>query len=118
MRIVLLTALAMVAFAANSVFARVALLGGTIDAASFSTIRLVAGAVTLLLIRSRTGSRQEAYWSPGGGSWGSAAVLFLYAAPFSFAYLRLSTGTGALILFGLVQVTMMAVSRSSGTHAK
>ena len=107
MRIVLLTALAMVAFAANSVFARVALLEGTIDAASFSTVRLVAGAVTLLLIRSRTDSLQETHWSPRG-SWGSAALLFLYAAPFSFAYLRLSTGTGALILFGLVQVTMMA----------
>ena len=113
-RIVFLTALAMVAFAANSVFARVALLRGTIDAASFSTIRLVAGAVTLLVITAATSRGGREGDSGPGGSWRSAAMLFLYAAPFSFAYVGLSTGTGALILFGLVQVTMMAGALLSG----
>ena len=108
-RTVVLTAVAMVAFAANSVFARVALLRSTIDAASFSTIRLIAGAATLLLIAAVTGSgrRQDEEASGLGGSWKSAIMLFLYAAPFSFAYLGLSTGTGALILFGFVQMTMI-----------
>ena len=115
-KVVLLTALAMIAFAANSVFARIALLRGVIDAASFSTVRLVAGAATLLLITavtSRSGSRRQVD-SGLGGSWRSAAMLFLYAAPFSFAYLRLSTGTGALILFGSVQMTMMAGALLAG----
>ena len=111
-----LTALAMVAFAANSVLARVALLRGTIDAASFSTIRLASGAATLLLI---AGAISKGRSQPGeafrlGGSWRSAILLFLYAAPFSFAYLRLSTGTGALLLFGLVQVTMIVGALFSG----
>ncbi len=115
-RTLFLTVAAMVAFAANSVLARIALLGGTIDAASFSTIRLAAGAGTLLVITAGASKgaslRQED--SSFGGSWGSAAMLFLYAASFSFAYLKLSTGTGALILFGLVQVTMMAGALLSG----
>jgi drug/metabolite transporter (DMT)-like permease len=104
------TALALVAFAANSVLCRVALSNASIDAASFSTIRLSAGAVTLLLISSL---RSRAPTSITG-SWLSAWMLFLYAVPFSFAYIRLSTGTGALILFGCVQLTMMSVALWSG----
>lgn len=104
------TALALVAFAGNSVLCRMALGQATIDAATFSTIRLVAGAVTLLLVTSltqRDGVRVK-------GSRVSAIMLFLYAVPFSFAYVSLSTGTGALILFGSVQLTMMLAALWSG----
>jgi drug/metabolite transporter (DMT)-like permease len=91
----------MAAFAANSVLCRMALGQGTIDAASFSALRLVSGAVMLLVLCTATGK-------PGfRGTWISGAMLFLYAAAFSFAYLSLSTGTGALILFGSVQATMI-----------
>ncbi|MEW6125344.1 MAG: DMT family transporter [Pseudomonadota bacterium] len=98
-----LTVLAMLAFAANSVLCRQALEQTTIDAASFTTLRLISGALVLwLLVRWR----QEAASIPG--SWGSALALFAYAAGFSFAYLTLPTGTGALLLFGAVQLTMSA----------
>ena len=81
-----------------------------IDAATFSTVRLAAGAATLLLITTlaKTGAGGV------GGSWLSATLLFLYAIPFSFAYLSLSAGTGALILFGSVQLTMMLAALGSG----
>ena len=109
-RTVIATVFALMAFAANSVLCRLALRPGAIDAASFSTIRLMSGAAMLLLL-----SR----WAPApagrpAGSWMSASVLALYAVPFSFAYIGLSTGTGALILFGSVQVTMMAGALRSG----
>ena len=113
MRTIAYTALALVAFAANSVLCRVALHHATIDAATFSTVRLTSGAAPLLLISawSRRGSSNA---KSSTRSWISAFMLFLYAVPFSFAYTRLSTGTGALILFGSVQVTMMVVALSSG----
>lgn len=101
-RIIFLTTLSMMAFASNSVLARVALKYTDIDAASFTSIRLVSGAIVLLLVagfRSRSGS--------GKGSWRSAAALFTYAASFSFAYVNLSAATGALLLFGAVQATMI-----------
>ena len=103
-----LTAAAMVAFAANSLLCRAALSDPTIDPASFTTVRVLAGAVvvTLLARRSSTGRK--------GGSWRGGLLLFAYAAPFSFAYLTLSTGTGALILFGAVQVTMVVAGLVSG----
>ena len=94
------TVLALVAFAANSILCRRALGRGAIDPATFSTIRLAAGAITLVAI---------ARWTRG-----SAALLFLYAIPFSFAYVSLGAGTGALILFASVQVTMVAFALSSG----
>lgn len=98
--VVVVTALVMVAFAANSVLARLALRTTGIDAATFTAVRLLAGALTLgLVVRLRT--------QAVGGSWASAAALFVYAAAFSVAYLSLSTGTGALILFGAVQITMI-----------
>ena len=109
-RTVLATVFALAAFAANSVLCRLALRPGAIDAASFSTIRLMSGAAMLLLL-SRWA---PAPTGPPAGSWMSAAVLALYAVPFSFAYIGLSTGTGALILFGSVQVTMMAGALRSG----
>jgi len=99
-RIVLLTALAMLAFAGNSLLCRIALKQTSIDAASFTTIRLMSGALMLgLLLRWRGRS--------AGGNWPSAFALFVYAAGFSFAYVRLSAATGALLLFGAVQATMI-----------
>lgn len=104
-RVTALTTLALIAFAGNSVLCRFALKDGSIDAASFSTVRLISGAIALLLIlySSNRGSQ-----SPSFGSWMSAAMLFLYAVCFSFAYISLDTGVGALILFGMVQATMVA----------
>lgn len=94
----LLTAGAMAAFASNSLLCRAALANGSIDAVSFTSIRLLAGALVLVaLVRGR--------W--GGGGWIAAGALAAYAFAFSIAYLKLSAGTGALILFGTVQATMI-----------
>lgn len=102
----LYTTLALIAFAANSVLCRLALSRGVIDPASFSAIRLLAGAGTLaVVVRASAPSR-----APVTPSWASAALLFLYAVPFSFAYTSLSAGTGALLLFGAVQATMILAS--------
>ena len=104
------TLLALIAFAANSVLCRLALGQESIDPASFSTIRLCAGAVTLVLIQAwRAG-----VWSRPAGNWLSAGMLFLYAIPFSFAYVQLEAGSGALILFGAVQLTMIALALIRG----
>lgn len=92
----------MIAFASNSVLARMALKHTDIDAASFTAIRLISGAIVLLLV-VRISNRP----SGGSGSWWSAAALFAYAAGFSYAYVSLPTATGALLLFGAVQVTMI-----------
>lgn len=103
LRTSLWTLLALVAFAANSILCRLALSGGGMDPAAFTTIRLLAGAVTLaLLLRSRNPSTATIRTS-----WTDAALLFLYATFFSFAYRLLQAGTGALLLFGAVQVTML-----------
>lgn len=101
-RISVLTVLTMLAFAGNSVLCRIALKDTSIDAASFTAIRLLSGAVTLWAIASffRRGSS-------GRGNWISAFALFAYAAGFSFAYLSLTAATGALLLFGAVQATMI-----------
>jgi drug/metabolite transporter (DMT)-like permease len=101
-RIFILTSAAMVAFAANSLFCRLALRSVSIDPASFSFVRIAAGAATLWIvfkIRHRN--------SILGGSWTSAAALFAYVAAFSFAYTSLPAGTGALLLFFAVQCTMI-----------
>lgn len=101
-RVLTLTFLAMVAFASNSLLCRVALDRTNIDPASFTTIRLIAGGLALwLVVRFRNGA------SPGRGNWRSALALFAYAAGFSFAYVSLPTATGALLLFGAVQATMI-----------
>ena len=101
-RTITLTSLAMLAFAGNSLLCRAALRDTGIDAGSFTTVRLIAGAVTLwLLVRVRGGA------APAGGNWLSGLALLAYAGGFSFAYLRLSAATGALLLFGAVQVTMI-----------
>lgn len=109
--LVVLTLFAMLAFAANSVFARLALERPDIDAAGFTAVRLASGALMLLLILSARGRPQAAL---RGGSWFSAGMLFTYAAAFSFAYLSLDTGTGALILFATVQITMIAAALLAG----
>jgi drug/metabolite transporter (DMT)-like permease len=103
LHIFILTALTMIAFAANSVLARVALGTTAIDPASYTLIRLAAGAVALAVIATIGSNRATAR----GGSWPAATALFGYAAAFSFAYLKLPTGTGALVLFASVQITMI-----------
>jgi drug/metabolite transporter (DMT)-like permease len=101
-RTIILTALAMIAFAGNSLLCRAALKHTTIDAASFTTIRLISGAMMLwLVVRFSRGTRT------GAGNWPSALALFAYAAGFSYAYVGLPTATGALLLFGAVQATMI-----------
>jgi drug/metabolite transporter (DMT)-like permease len=102
LRLALLTTIALVAFAGNSLLCRLALAQHEIDAASFTAVRLVTGALALVaLLRAR---------SPGlvlAGTWPSAAALFVYAAPFSFAYLRLDASTGTLLAFAVVQAVMI-----------
>ena len=101
-RTVFLASLAMIAFAANSLLCRMALKSTGIDAGSFTSIRIISGAVVLwLLVRARSTTRYLA------GSWLSALALFVYAAGFSFAYVKLPTAVGALLLFGAVQATMI-----------
>ena len=102
--------LALVAFAGNSVLCRIALRQAAIDPATFSTIRLTSGAATLLFLTTRP----QGQALPVAHSWMSAGLLSLYAIPFSFAYTRLTTGTGALILFGSVQATMLIAALRSG----
>lgn len=105
-----LTVIAMIAFTANSLLCRMALGAGLIDASSFATIRVVAGAVILMLLalpRRRIRGREKADVI-------AVATLLLYMAFFSFAYLSLAAGTGALILFGAVQLTMFTAALHGG----
>jgi len=109
-RTLLLTLAALLAFAGNSLLCRLALRAGTIDPATFGSIRLAAGAITLaLVVRARGSTRPHA----PRDAW-AAALLFAYVAFFSWAYLGLTAGTGALVLFGAVQVTMFAVGLRGG----
>jgi drug/metabolite transporter (DMT)-like permease len=102
LRIAFLTLVTMIAFAGNSVLCRMALKHTMIDAATFTSIRLVSGAVVLwLIVRFARAGRT------GAGNWWSALALFVYAAGFSLAYVSLSAATGALLLFGSVQATMI-----------
>ena len=111
MRSITLTAFALTAFAFNSVLCRMALASGESDAASFTGVRLISGAVTLAAFLLVFGKAPTAWKS---GNWMSAFFLFAYAVAFSFAYLGLTTATGALILFGCVQLTMFGVSLFRG----
>jgi drug/metabolite transporter (DMT)-like permease len=108
-RVFTLTMLAMLAFAGNSLLCRVALTHTSIDAASFITIRLLSGAVMLWLVARMKRGRQII-----GGNWLSAFALFAYAAGFSFAYVSLPAATGALLLFGAVQATMIGYGLWTG----
>jgi len=104
-----LAALALVAFAANSILARAALDRTGIDPVAFTAVRIASGAMALLLlVRLRSNA------ASGRGSWGSALALFGYALGFSLAYRSLSAATGALLLFGAVQVTMVSVALARG----
>ncbi|MFQ5733732.1 MAG: EamA family transporter, partial [Planctomycetaceae bacterium] len=114
-RTVALTCAAMVAFAANSVLCRQALGSRSIDAATFSAVRLLSGAAILFAVVSLRRSRRSVMI---GGRWTSAVVMFLYAIPFSFAFNSLDAGTGALILFGSVQVTMILAALWSGERPR
>jgi drug/metabolite transporter (DMT)-like permease len=109
-----LTAAAMLAFAANSLLCRAALGGGHADAASFTLVRLVGGALALgLLARARATPPPPARFA-----WGSAAALFAYAIGFSLAYRRISAGTGALLLFAAVQLTMIGAGLRAGERPR
>lgn len=105
----LCTGLALIAFAANSIFCRLALGRGQIDPVNFTLIRLGSGALTLFLILAAT-RRPLAL----RGSWAGPALLLAYAAGFSFAYVSLSAGTGALLLFASVQTTMLVLALRAG----
>ena len=111
-RTALLTAVAMLAFAANSLLCRLALGQELVDAATFTTVRVAAGAVTLSLIVLLRARSQER----GRPDWRTVTMLFTYMVFFSFAYLSLSAGTGGLILFGAVQLTMFVVALRGGEH--
>ncbi|MBX3096339.1 MAG: DMT family transporter [Fimbriimonadaceae bacterium] len=102
-KILVATLLSLVAFASNSVLCRFALVGGAIDAASFTAIRLASGAIALAF----TARLRKSKWPTQGGSWLSGFWLLLYAVAFSYAYIALPAGTGGLILFGTVQFTMI-----------
>ena len=106
---------ALIAFAANSILCRKALGGAAIDAASFTAVRLASGAATLALLArlARPATRADS-----SGSWLSGLALFVYAAAFSFAYLRLQTGMGALLLFAAVQGTMIGWGLKGGERLR
>jgi drug/metabolite transporter (DMT)-like permease len=110
MQTAIFTTVAMFAFAANSLLCRFALQRREIDPISFAAIRLVSGAIILAVIVRLRPERS----SPSHADWLAASMLFAYVAFFSFAYLTLPAGTGALILFGAVQLTMLSVGLRSG----
>lgn len=126
---ILYTVLAMLAFAGNSILCRLALDSGSIDAGSFTIIRLLSGALALLFIiigiKRVRHSKQNQQVSLSvltniltAGSWLGAAALFFYAILFSFGYIVLDTATGALVLFGVVQITMIAFNALKGNKMK
>jgi len=105
-----LTVIAMIAFAANSLLCRLALGQQLIDAASFTSTRVISGAATLALIMLPRWRNQR----PAAADWRAVLTLFVYMVFFSFAYISLSAGTGALILFGAVQLTMFIIAMRGG----
>ncbi|WOE74647.1 DMT family transporter [Alterisphingorhabdus coralli] len=113
LRITALLLLALLAFAGNSLLNRAALADGAIDWASFTIVRLVSGALMLTLL---LGFRHGRNIWPRADSWPMALALSVYAAAFSLAYVQLSAGTGALILFALVQITMQGIGIVKGVR--
>ena len=107
MRLLFLTLIVLIAFAGNSVLARLALSDGDIGPWAFSLIRFVSGAIMLICL-----SRPKTSWP--AGRWSAALALCAYGVFFSFAYLKLAAGTGALLLFASVQLTMLAIAFSRG----
>jgi drug/metabolite transporter (DMT)-like permease len=116
LRTILLTAITMAFFAANSLLARLALRSGEIDAGAFTAVRIVAGAGALATVTSFR--RKEAGAARRHGSLRSALALFTYAIAFSFAYLSLNAGTGALVLFAAVQLTMVGLGIANGERLR
>jgi len=113
-RTAVLCVLALLGFAGNSLLTRLALRPRLIDAASFTAVRLATGALALLIlarVRRPVADVRE-------GSWLSAVLLFAYAAPFSFAYMHLGAGVGALVLFGVVQITMIGWGLTRGERPR
>ena len=113
-----LTSLALIAFAANSVLCRLALGESSIDASSFTIIRLLSGAAALFVIisiKNRLNKNNESI-KKTKGNWRGSLMLFVYALSFSFAYISLDTATGALILFGAVQITMIVINTIKGNR--
>jgi len=115
MKIFLLTTFALVCFALNSILCRLALQTGEADAAGFTLIRLVSGAAVLAIIYFFFGDKSA---DVKRGNWFSAFFLFAYAICFSFAYINLTTATGALILFGSVQMTMIIFALVNGERPR
>ncbi|MBU0688312.1 MAG: DMT family transporter [Gammaproteobacteria bacterium] len=109
LRLVTLTTMTMIAFAGNSLFCRMALKETAIDAATFTSVRLLSAAVMLWLLMSLQRKAPLAH-----GSWRSATALFIYAVSLSFAYRSIDTGAGALMLFGAVQATMLIAGFIAG----
>lgn len=115
MKVFFYTGFALVSFAFNSILCRLALRAEAIDAASFTAVRLVSGAIMLAFIFSFFGRKDS---ESKKGNWLSAFFLFAYAICFSFAYISLTTAAGALILFGSVQATMLIFAVISGERPK
>ena len=107
----LLTVLAMLAFAGNSILCRLALRDEAIDPLGFTAIRMISGAIMLVALYAVKNGPPKLRRH---GSWASALMLFVYAIAFSFAYVFLDAGSGALILFGFVQATMLVASLKFG----
>ena len=112
MKPIFLTTFALTSFAFNSILCRLALGADLIDASSFTTVRLISGAVALVVIYTLTQKGKTGI----SGNWVSAFFLFAYAICFSFAYIGLTTATGALILFGCVQATMIIIALIQGAR--
>lgn len=112
-RTVALTFFTLIAFASNSVLCRLALAPGLIGAGTFTGVRLLSGAMVLMLLVALRGRATAVQ-----GTWGSAVALFAYAAPFSFAYLRIPASVGALVLFGTVQATMIGSDLLKGKRLR
>lgn len=108
------TIAALIAFAANSVLCRIALKDDAIDASSFTAIRLLSGVLMFFILFRFKAKSFPSISEKKGGHWKTGFMLFLYAITFSFAYISLDTGTGALVLFGAVQLTMIITSIVKG----
>lgn len=112
--IITLTSISMIDFAANSLFCRLALRDTAIDAASFASLRIISAALVLWLILRLRGGRRGEGGAESAGSWPSALALFIYMAGFSYAYISLPAGTGALLLAGTMQASMTGYGLWSG----
>jgi drug/metabolite transporter (DMT)-like permease len=118
--LIALTGLALLAFAGNSLLTRAALQGTRIDEASFTSIRILSGAIVLMVLCAYQGRGNRADLPSvfAAGHWGGAAALLIYAAAFTWAYRQLSAATGALILFAMVQATMIGYTLARGQRLR